>query len=251
MRFLGIVSFAALALVSTEAMASQSKAIPPEMIESAQKTAAPASNPKPITIAAKAVIQKKVVPAKPAAPVVAPASYANLSVAVPPSDEYFAPDIKQVARPRFLARADENEDFEEDSTENSYIKKEPRVRSASLDRSYMDGDLRCVAQAVYHEARGEPLSGQKAVADVVMNRAKSGKWGSSPCSVVNAPYQFTNRSSWKYPRPGVPDWDRAIAIAKEALSGAIGVSSRALNFRAKYMGAGGPNAFKIGNHVFW
>lgn len=115
----------------------------------------------------------------------------------------------------------------------------------------MNRDVRCVAMAIYHEARGEPLKGQKAVADVVMNRARSGKWGSGPCAVVDAPRQFSNRSSWSAPRAGVPAWDRAISIAKDAVNGAIHVSSRLLNFRAARMGAGGRSPLRIGAHIFW
>jgi hypothetical protein len=115
----------------------------------------------------------------------------------------------------------------------------------------LDSEVRCVAQAVYHEARGESVKGQIAVADVVMNRVRSGKWGKSACSVVNAPYQFSNRWSWTSPRPGVAAWDRAIAIAHKAVDGFTGVSSRLLNFRASYMGAGGRNPVRIGNHIFW
>ncbi len=115
----------------------------------------------------------------------------------------------------------------------------------------MNRDVRCVAMAVYHEARGESLKGQKAVADVVMNRTRSGKWGRNPCSVVDAPRQFSNRSSWSAPRAGVPAWDRAISIAKDAVSGAVHVSSRLLNFRAARMGAGGRSPLRIGAHIFW
>lgn len=115
----------------------------------------------------------------------------------------------------------------------------------------MNRDVRCVAMAIYHEARGESLKGQKAVADVVMNRTRSGKWGRNPCAVVDAPRQFSNRSSWSAPRAGVPAWDRAILIAKDAVNGAIHVSSRLMNFRAARMGAGGRSPLRIGAHIFW
>lgn len=122
------------------------------------------------------------------------------------------------------------------------------VRRQTAD---LDGDVRCVAQAVYHEARGEPMRGQRAVADVVMNRARSGRWGKSACAVVNAPRQFSNRSSWRMPQIGLPDWDRAISIARDAVAGAVSVSSRLMNFRAAYMGAAGSSPVRIGGHVFW
>ena len=109
--------------------------------------------------------------------------------------------------------------------------------------------VRCVAQAVYHEARGESYQGQQAVADVVANRARSGRWGDH-CGVVNAPKQFSGRSKWSAPKPGVPAWDRAIDIARRVVSGTVLVSSRYRNFR--HVSMGGPKgASVIGRHVFW
>lgn len=129
---------------------------------------------------------------------------------------------------------------------------QPKPRPAVLRPARGDTDeVRCVAQAVFHEARGESLRGQKAVADVVMNRARSGKWGRNACAVVNAPGQFSNRWSWRAPQIGVDAWDHAVAIARDAVSGAVGISGRLMNFRAARMGSGGLGALRIGNHVFW
>lgn len=49
----------------------------------------------------------------------------------------------------------------------------------------------CLAQAVYHEARGEPLEGQLAVANVIINRRDSDKWKDTICGVVYQPKQFS------------------------------------------------------------
>lgn len=124
-------------------------------------------------------------------------------------------------------------------------------RPARNTSSRMDATTKCVAMAVYHEARGESVRGQRAVADVVMNRARSGRWGPTACHVVDAPKQFSNRRSWKAPVAGIPSWDRAIAIAKEAASGVVSVSSRLMNFRAASMGAASKSYVRLGNHVFW
>ncbi|OAS26164.1 cell wall hydrolase [Methylobacterium platani] len=51
-------------------------------------------------------------------------------------------------------------------------------------------EQRCLAEAVYFEARGEPEQGQAAVAQVVLNRAKSGLYPSNICGVV---YQNRHR----------------------------------------------------------
>jgi len=140
----------------------------------------------------------------------------------------------------------------DDSSSNDAAPDEARIPSRTQSaRSDIDSATRCVAMAVYHEARGEPVRGQRAVADVVVNRARSGRWGSGACSVVNAPRQFSNRWSWSAPVPGVASWDRAITIARDALSGVVGVSSRLMNFRAASMGAGSRSFLRLGNHVFW
>ena len=45
-------------------------------------------------------------------------------------------------------------------------------------------EIICIAMAVYHEARGEPLEGQYAVAQVVMNRVRDPRYPDDACSVV-------------------------------------------------------------------
>ena len=62
----------------------------------------------------------------------------------------------------------------------------------------LDEQAHCIAVAVYHEARGESLEGQLAVARVIMNRAASGKYPSSWCGTVKQPWQF----SFVNPRTG-------------------------------------------------
>lgn len=47
-----------------------------------------------------------------------------------------------------------------------------------------ESELECMARNIYHEARGEPIEGQIAVARVVMNRIYKG-FGKTPCTVIN------------------------------------------------------------------
>jgi hypothetical protein len=88
---------------------------------------------------------------------------------------------------------------------------------------------KCIADAVYFEARGEPLRGQMAVAQVVMNRVFSGYYPNDVCGVV---YQNANRrlacqftfacEGKDLSRIDEPDmWTQAKHIAKEALDGKI------------------------------
>jgi spore germination cell wall hydrolase CwlJ-like protein len=47
-------------------------------------------------------------------------------------------------------------------------------------------DQACLAATVYLEARGEPVRGQIAVAEVGLRRRETGDWGNSLCSVLRA-----------------------------------------------------------------
>lgn len=54
-----------------------------------------------------------------------------------------------------------------------------------------DANWRCLAKAVYFEARGEPLEGQFAVAEVILNRVENSQWPNSICGVVKQGCQFS------------------------------------------------------------
>ena len=87
---------------------------------------------------------------------------------------------------------------------------------------------KCLANAVYFEARGEPVRGQIAVAQVVMNRVFSPFYPNDVCGVV---YQNANRHlacQFTYASDGVPDvvtepdaWLRAKRIARDLLDGTL------------------------------
>tara|TARA_A100001391_G_scaffold136353_2_gene95042 strand:+ start:9758 stop:10426 length:669 start_codon:yes stop_codon:yes gene_type:complete len=85
----------------------------------------------------------------------------------------------------------------------------------------VSGDLKCLAQAVYFESRGEPLAGQLAVARVVINRADSDAFPDSYCSVVRQRAQFSFVRGGRIPEPNRQStaWMRAKAIAQIAENG--------------------------------
>jgi len=67
------------------------------------------------------------------------------------------------------------------------------VPSAVFDTAkFKDQEHRCLAEAVYYEARSETKSGQQAVAEVVQNRVKSKHYPNTICGVV---YQGAERST--------------------------------------------------------
>jgi spore germination cell wall hydrolase CwlJ-like protein len=122
----------------------------------------------------------------------------------------------------------------------------------------LDAQLRCLAGAVYFEARGEPLSGQLAVAEVIINRAASGRFPASYCGVVTQKSQFSFVKRGRMPTaPETSDtYRKANAIALIAHRGLWrSEASEALYFHARYVSpawAGRKQAAaRISNHVFY
>lgn len=86
----------------------------------------------------------------------------------------------------------------------------------------------CLAQAIWYEAASESEAGQRAVAQVVLNRVAHSSWPGSVCGVVyqgserstGCQFTFTCDGSLRRTARG-RSWDRARAIAGEALSGSV------------------------------
>ncbi|MFZ0812109.1 MAG: cell wall hydrolase [Bradyrhizobium sp.] len=106
--------------------------------------------------------------------------------------------------------------------------KTPAERLGLLDEKSRAKSEKCLAEAVYFEARGEAVRGQIAVAQVVLNRAFSGFYPTTVCGVV---YQNKHRHlacQFTFACDNVADvvrepdmWDRAKKIAKAMLDGEI------------------------------
>lgn len=113
----------------------------------------------------------------------------------------------------------------------------------------------CVATAVYYESKGEPVAGQLAVARVIMNRVKAGRFAKTPCGVVTQPSQFSFVRGGNLPTP--PEnaaWRQAKLIAKMAMQdGYAGPAASALYFHAKRVAPGWNRTSlgAIGNHIFY
>ena len=116
-----------------------------------------------------------------------------------------------------------------------------------------DAELRCLATAVYFESRGEPLEGQLAVAQAIVNRVESGRYASSICGVVKQRGQFTFDHS-RTPAAG-RDWQTAQGVARIAADDMWHeVAPRAVSFHAARLSPGWRGKTRIaqiGNHVFY
>lgn len=94
-------------------------------------------------------------------------------------DSFMAP----IARPQPSVTADVLAAY----IESGYQPTAKRVEIANNERE-------CLAQAIYHEARGESAAGQLAVANVIVNRARSERYPSSLCGVI---YQNADKGRYR------------------------------------------------------
>jgi spore germination cell wall hydrolase CwlJ-like protein len=122
--------------------------------------------------------------------------------------------------------------------------------------SNLNAETHCLAGAVYFESKGESLSGQLAVARVVLARAKSGRFPSTICGVVYQPSQFSFVRGGKMPAisTGSTHWKNAVAISKIALDDSWkSPVEGALFFHARYVSPGWrlKRMGTIDNHVFY
>jgi Cell Wall Hydrolase len=121
-----------------------------------------------------------------------------------------------------------------------------------------DREQDCLANAVYFEARGEPIEGQLAVAEVVLNRTRSGRYPVTICDVVTQPWQFSFVRNGVIPAAdrGSESWRKAVAIARIAETGARRLLPQdVLWYHADYVSPSWGRRLarntKIGLHIFY
>lgn len=144
-------------------------------------------------------------------------------------------------------------------------KKQAAPAETRLDESWLEAqplparsqEWECLATALYFEARGEPIEGQVAVAEVILNRVDRPNYPRSICGVVNQGGQFS------YTFDGQPDtihekaaFQRAGKIAAAMLAGAPrGLTQGATHFHTRAVRPGWaqrfPRTAAIGEHLFY
>lgn len=150
------------------------------------------------------------------------------------------------------------------SLERSYRQMTQPVRRQGHTSPIRPGtsDLECLTQAVYYEARGEPVEGQVAVAQVVLNRARQSAKPRSICQVVfeGAPRpgcQFSfacegDRQAGPV-RPLV--WQQAQSLAQSVLTGQARGNAAATHYHADYVQPVWARQMQrlgqIGRHIFF
>ena len=126
-------------------------------------------------------------------------------------------------------------------------------------RAYSKKEFDCLARNIYYEAGVEDTLGKLAVAQVTLNRVKTGYWGDTICDVVYAPSQFSwtkiKKRAWLQVKG--PLWEESVSVAHQVLNDGTRVEplKRALFYHADYV-----NPFwkdkqykiaQIGTHIFY
>ena len=134
-----------------------------------------------------------------------------------------------------------------------------------LPKSVMsENEQRCLAAAVYFEARGEGTKGQAAVAQVVLNRVKNPTYPNTVCGVVYQNDDWRNRCQFSFACDGIKDritetyhWRKAQEVAKAVASGEIYLPEvgSSTHYHATYVKPGWARTMekmkKIGTHIFY
>ena len=125
-----------------------------------------------------------------------------------------------------------------------------------------DKQVRCLAENIYHESRGESLKGQVAVAKVTLNRLDEG-YANTVCGVVKQRSQAGCQFAWVCAGSDNPAgylWGQAVGIAVVLIKEPDAIedpTNGATHFRATYI-KWQPgwrqvknSANRIGNHIFY
>ena len=124
----------------------------------------------------------------------------------------------------------------------------------------------CLAEAMYYEARGEGIDGQKAVAEVVLQRTRNRNYGNTVCSVVydgiepgrlDCQFSFACDGSRERPKEE-PIWQVTKLLAEKIMTGQTklaGLTGQAVSYHSvgvtPFWSSSMFRTVQIGNHVFY
>lgn len=134
---------------------------------------------------------------------------------------------------------------------------------ATLSSSgYTSADLDCLSEALYFEARGTTTDGERAVGEVIMNRASDSRFPASVCGVVDQRYNGSCQFSYRcdaipndyFSEPASLAQSRSIAL-ELLIDRGDDITSGALFFHAAWMEPGWFNTLskrgQFGGNIFY
>jgi spore germination cell wall hydrolase CwlJ-like protein len=129
---------------------------------------------------------------------------------------------------------------------------------------FNDQEQNCLTAGIYFEARGEPVRGQAAVAQVILNRVKNPTYPNSICGVVYQNKEWRNRCQFSFACDRIKDrvrdkkqWEVASYVARETTHGRIWLSEvgSSTHYHATYVRPKWARTMhkmgRIGLHVFY
>ncbi len=144
-------------------------------------------------------------------------------------------------------------------------KQDHRWAASPLPTSaFSDREQECLTSGIYFEARGEPVKGQAAVAQVILNRVRNPSYPDSICGVVYQNKNWRNRCQFSFACDRIADkvrdrkrWTIAKYVARETTEGRIWLKEvgSSTHYHATYVNPKWARAMKkvgrIGLHVFY
>jgi spore germination cell wall hydrolase CwlJ-like protein len=129
---------------------------------------------------------------------------------------------------------------------------------------FSSAEQKCLANAIYFESANEPLKGQAAVAQVILNRVRNPTFPSSICGVVYQNEDWRNRCQFSFACDRIPDivWSRSkfktaqeIALAVTAGKIYLPEVGDSTHYHAAYVNPNWARTMKkvsrIGLHIFY
>ena len=177
-----------------------------------------------------------------------------------------APSVRLVLPPPDLYQPITPEEALKENAERAFSGRPDTPAAAfklNADKATSDRALECLTQAVYYEAASEGADGQRAVAQIVLNRMRHPAYPASVCGVVyqgserTTGCQFTFTCDGSLARaPAQSLWKQARRIATEALAGKVFAPvGHATHYHADYVlpywADSLDKSIQIGRHIFY
>lgn len=196
---------------------------------------------------------------------VKPMAFETPGESFPGSAFFYLEDLPQLAQdgappPLDTGARWDSEDRAPSALNDSPIARAFREAGTGLDQARA---LQCLTMAIYYEAGNEPLDGERAVAQVILNRVAHPSFPNSVCGVVfqgserrtGCQFTFTCDGSLNR-RPARMQWDRAQQVAAAALNGYVFTPiGLATHYHATYVlpywASSLENVGTIGLHTFY
>jgi spore germination cell wall hydrolase CwlJ-like protein len=139
-----------------------------------------------------------------------------------------------------------------------------KIFGALTEKEFRAREVRCMATAIYFEARDESIRGQIAVGQVIMTRVRSDFYPNTICGVVYQGQWNRNACQFSFACDGIADapkeqkeWETALDVAKQVISGKVYLTEigGATHYHATYVHPDWVREVKrikqIGGHIFY